>query len=184
MTPNAHEKRKQKPTVIPLLVSPQQAMLITMRKEQRAALLQLRKLLGLSQEQLAQRLSVSSKSVFRYEKGSDAVSLGVALKLLNIINNAPGLEPCAAWWKLYIAGLLKAKTGLGGEPLVPVMEQKAESKSGARAAELLRTLLELWNVFQPQMNAGEARIHARISELLTALTNELMPEKQTVEPKH
>jgi transcriptional regulator with XRE-family HTH domain len=146
------------------------------RREQRVALWRLRQHLHLTQQQLAEQVGMSLRSVARYESGADVIPFRVVKKLMDLATGQPGLEADLRWWGLYLDITLREQTGLG--PSSNLESYLAGRVIETAAVEQLRDFLVLWSVFHPQMTPADERIHSELSRRLNAIVEALMPEKE------
>jgi len=139
----------------------------------RVAFFELRKRLDMNQQELANRLGISLRTITRYESEGAPISLSMLSKMTRLAKDT-GHADLAAKMEHSFQEIFKMR--LGAELILPDLDEDRNDLE--RLRELLRSFRDLWNVFQPEINEAEQRIRRRLDELLSEMAKLLLPEKE------
>jgi transcriptional regulator with XRE-family HTH domain len=141
--------------------------------DSRVALWELRRRLDVTQKEFAEKLGIGLRSLTRYEKEGDPLPPRVAGKAAllarqaghNDLSDAFGItlhHAVEGHMHIHSAGSLSA--------ISLIMPRH-------KAATLLDSFLEFWQVFQPTLSPAEKRIRERMEEILMELSAEIAPKE-------
>lgn len=137
------------------------------------AMFQLRQRLGITQQQFADLLGISLRSITRYESGGDPLTPLVLTKLTQAAVEAGHKDLAHTFHRTFLE-IFSLRLSAGS---VSLEEHVSPDLSQQRLRELLRSFRDLWDVFQPSLNETEERIRKRLDALVKEITDFVKPEK-------
>jgi transcriptional regulator with XRE-family HTH domain len=146
----------------------------------RMALLQLRKRLDLTQQELAHKLGISLRSFSRYETDGEPMSLEVLGRLV-LQSTANGYADLAAEFKAAIKNAMDQRFISGSYTVGTFFNSGStiHAPDVHRLQQAFRSFRDLWEVFQPELGPGEGRIRKKLDELLEEIGKILAEGKQS-----